>query len=310
MIKKKQKIFVAGNEGFVGSAIVKRLKFYGYKNILVIKKKKLDLTNQSKVFEFIKKEKPIAVIIAAARTGGIYLNSHKGYEILYDNLSIQNNLIKAAQLNKIKYLIFLASNVIYPENCKQPMREEFLLKGPLQKSHEPFSIAKIAGIKLCQLYNKKYKTNYKTLVLPNIYGPGDNYNYKSSSFFPALIRKIYKSKIKNKSSIYLWGNGKAKREIIYVNDVADACIFFLNKKNGHDLINIGTGTVFSIQSYAKFIMKELNVTFKIKYKGFKENGMLKKKMNINIARKSGWRHKVNLEEGFRETFQDFLSRYK
>jgi GDP-L-fucose synthase len=310
MIKKKQKIFVAGHEGFIGRAILKRLKFYGYKNILVIKKNKLDLTDQNKVFKFIKKEKPAAIIIAAARTGGIYLNSYYGYEILYDNLSIQNNLIKAAQFNKIKNLIFLASNVIYPENCKQPMSEESLLKGSLQKSHEAFSIAKIAGIKLCQLYNKKYKLNYKTLVLPNVYGPGDNYNYKFSSFFPALIRKIYVAKTKKKSSIHLWGNGKAKREIIYVNDVADACLFFLFKKIKYDLINIGSGTIFSIQLYDKFIMKELNVKFNIKYKGFKENGMLKKKMNINKARKNGWRHKINFKEGFRETLKDFLSRYK
>ena len=306
MLKKKDLIFVTGHNGFVGKSICRRLKFYGFSNILIIDKKRLDLRDQKKVFFFLNKYKPKAIIIAAAKTGGIYMNSKFGSDILYDNLCIQNNLIEGAKRNNIQNIIFLASNTIYPRSCKQPMKEKYLFLGAVEKSHEYFSMSKLTGIKICEAYNKKYKTNYKTLILPNIYGPGDDYDEETSSFFPALLKKIYKAKINHKKNIALWGNGRSKREIIYVDDVADACIFFLNKKILHQVINIGSGKELTIENYAKFIMKKMNVNFKIIFKDFKENGMKRKLLDTSIARNYGWRHKVSLNEGFKLTFNDFL----
>ena len=306
MLKKKDLIFVAGHNGFVGKAICRRLKFHGFNNILTIDKKRLDLRDQKKVFFFLNKHRPKAIIIAAAKTGGIYLNSKFGSDILYDNLCMQNNLIEGAKRNNIQNIIFLASNTIYPRSCKQPMNEKYLFLGEVEKSHEYFSTSKLTGIKMCEAYNKKYKTNFKTLILPNIYGPGDNYEEESSSFFPALLKKIYHAKISLKKNIALWGNGRSKREVIYVDDVADACIFFLNKKILHEVINIGSSKELTIKNYAKFIMKKMNVNFKIVFKDFKENGMKRKLLDISVARKYGWRHKVSLNKGFKLTLNDFL----
>ena len=306
MLKKKDLIFVTGHNGFIGKAICRKFKFYGFNNILTIDKKRLDLRDQKKVFHFINTNKPKAIIIAAANTGGIYLNSKFGSDIIYDNLCIQNNLIEGARRNNVQDIIFLASNTMYPKACKQPMKERYLFSGQIEKSHEYFSVSKLAGIKICEAYNKKYQTNFKTLILPNVYGPGDNYDELTSSFFPALLKKIYNAKIKNKKHIVLWGNGKSKREIIYVDDVADACIFFLNKKVLHKVINIGSSKELSIKNYAKFIMKKMNINLKIIYKDFKATGMKRKLLDISIAKKYGWKHKVSLNEGFKLTLDDFL----
>jgi GDP-L-fucose synthase len=306
MLKKTDLIYVAGHNGFVGKAIVRRLKFYKYNNILTVSKKRLDLRDQKKTFFFLNKFKPKAIIIAAAKTGGIYFNTNFGSDILYDNLCIQNNLIEGSKRSNIKNIIFLSSSTIYPIDCKQPMKESYLYSGSLAKSHEYFSVAKLTGMKLCESYNKKYGTNYKTLILPNIYGPGDNYNEKSSSFFPALLKKIYYAKIGNKKNIFLWGDGKSKREIIYVDDVADACIFFLKKNVVNNIINIGTNKELTIKNYARFIMKKMNVNIKILYKDFYETGMKKKLLDIKVSRSYGWKHKVNLNKGFDITLNDFI----
>jgi GDP-L-fucose synthase len=307
MLKKNDLIFVAGHNGFVGKAIVRRLKFYQYNNILIINRKKLDLRDQAKTFSFLKKFKPKAIIIAAAKTGGIYLNSISGSDTLYDNLCIQNNLIEGSKRNAIKNIIFLSSNTVYPKDCKQPMKEKYLNTGPLAKSHEYFSTAKLAGMKLCESYSKKYNMNYKTLILPNIYGPNDNYDEKSSSFFPALLKKIYYAKINKKNKIYLWGNGKSKREMIYVDDVADACIFFLKIKTIENVINIGSKKEMSIIQYAKFIMKKFNLNLNIYFKDFRENGMRKKLLDLTIARKYGWKHRVDLNSGFDITLNHLIN---
>jgi GDP-L-fucose synthase len=308
VLKKQDLIFVAGHNGFLGKSILRRLKLFRFQNILTADKKKLDLKDQKKVFIFLSKYRPKAIIIAAAKTGGIYFNSKFGPEILYDNLSIQNNLIEGAKRNNIQNIIFLASNTIYPKFTKQPMKEKDLFSGSLEKSHEYFSFSKLAGIKLCEAYNKKYNTNYKTLILPNVYGPGDNYDTETSSFFPALIKKIYDAKIINKKNISLWGNGKSKREIIYVDDVADACIYFLKKKVIKHVINIGSNKELKIKDFAKFIMKEMKVNLKIIFKDFKSAGMKRKLLDISISRKYGWRHKVNLKQGFKLTLDDFLKK--
>ena len=309
MITKNSKIFLAGHNGLVGSAILRRLNILGYKNILTVDKKKLDLTNQKKVFLFLKRNRPQAIIIAAAKVGGINANNNYRGDFIYENLAIQNNLIHSAFLNKIKDLIFLGSSCVYPKNSKQPIKEKYLLTGSLEQTNEPYAIAKIAGIKMCESYNIQYGTNYKCLMPSNTYGPNDNYNLHNSHFFPALIRKIHDAKIKKANKITLWGTGKPKRELIYVDDVADACIFFLNKKTKESLINIGTGKDLKIEQYAKLIMKFLNIKINIHFDKTKPDGTPRKLLDTTIAKKCGWRPKISLKDGFFLTYEDYLNKY-
>ncbi len=303
----KSKIYVAGHNGLVGSSIVRRLKLKGYKNILTADRKNLDLTNQKKVFDFLKKKKPKIVIIAAAKVGGIYANNTYRADFIYENLAIQNNLIHGSFLNNIKNLLFLGSSCIYPRDSKQPIKEKYLLKGPLESTNEPYAIAKIAGIKLCENYNFQYKTNYKCLMPTNVYGPGDNYDPKNSHVFAALIKKIHDAKIKNKKQIILWGDGTPKREFIYVDDLADACIHFMKIKTRESWINVGTGKDFTISQYAKIIMKYLKCNLKIKFDNTKPNGSPRKLLDISVAKKYGWTAKINLQSGFTKTYQNFLT---
>ena len=302
----KSKIYVAGHNGLVGSSIVRRLKLKGYKNILTADRKNLDLTSQQKVFDFLKKKKPKIVIIAAAKVGGIYANNTYRADFIYENLAIQNNLIHGSFLNNIKNLLFLGSSCIYPRDSKQPIKEKYLLKGPLEFTNEPYAIAKIAGIKLCENYNFQYKTNYKCLMPTNVYGPGDNYDPKNSHVFAALIKKIHDAKIENKKQIILWGDGTPKREFIYVDDLADACIHFMKIKTKESWINIGTGKDFTISQYAKIIMKYLKCNLKIKFDNTKPNGSPRKLLDISVAKKYGWTAKTNLQSGFIKTYQNFL----
>ena len=312
-INKNSRIYVAGHNGLVGSAIVRRLKFNNYKNILTVDRKYLDLSDQKKVYHFLKKNKPKAIIIAAARVGGIVANNKYRADFIHENLIIQSNLIHGAFLNKIKNLIFLGSSCVYPRNCKQPIKEDFLLNGVLEYTNEPYAIAKIAGIKMCENYNLQYKTNYKSLMPTNTYGPGDNYNSETSHFFSAIIKKVYEAKIKNRKTITLWGTGKAKRELIYVDDLADACIFFMLKKTKETLINIGSGKDFTIKEYDNFIIKSLNLNIKIKFDKSKPDGTPRKLLDISLAKKYGWFPKISLKEGFIKTYKSFASsinRYK
>ncbi len=306
MINKKSKIFVAGHKGLVGSSIVRRLKFFGYQKIITISKKKLDLRNQTKVNSFFKKYKPNAVINAAATVGGIYANNKFRAEFIYNNLTIQNNIIHASYLNKVHSLIFLGSSCVYPKNCKQPIKEEYLLTDTLEKTNEPYAIAKIAGIKMCESYNLQYGTNYKCLMPTNTYGPNDNYDNLTSHFYPALIKKIYEAKKRNKKEITIWGNGKSFRELIYVDDLADACIYFIKKKTKESLINIGSGEERRILDYAKFIIKKIGVKVKIKFDKTKPNGTFRKKLNTKVASKYGWKAKVSLDQGFDKVYKSFL----
>ncbi len=307
MILKNSKIYVAGHNGLVGGAIVKKLKEKGYKNILTASRRKLDLTKQNEVFKFLKKNKPKFLFIAAAKVGGIYSNNKYKGEYIYSNLSIQNNLINGAFLNKINNLIFLGSSCVYPRNCKQPIKEEYLLDGKLEKTNDAYAIAKIAGIKMCESYNEQYGTNYKCLMPTNTFGPNDSYDVFNSHFFPALIKKIHDLKKNNKSKLLLWGNGKAKREVIYVNDIAEACIFFMNKKIKENMINIGTGKDYTIKEYAKMIIKLIipNRKIKIIYDKTKPNGTPRKVMNISLAKKYGWRPKYNLKKAIIETYNNY-----
>ena len=304
MINKQSIIFITGHNGLVGSSVVRRLKIFGYKNLITIEKKKLDLRDQKKVFLFFKKNKIDAVINAAALVGGIYANDKFKAKFIYDNLSIQNNIIHSCYEYKIKSLVFLGSSCIYPKNCSQPIKEEYLLTGQLEKTNEPYAIAKIAGIKMCESYNFQYKTNFKCLMPCNLFGINDNFDPMTSHFFPAIIMKIIKAKKNNKKSITIWGSGIPKRELMYVDDLADACIFFLKKKTKHSLINIGSGIEKTIMGYAKFIAKELNYNGSLNLDKKKPDGTLKKLVDSSIAHKYGWRTKVSLKEGLQRVLNN------
>ena len=310
MLSKKSKIFIAGHKGMVGSSIQRKLKKLGYTNLLVIDKKKINLLDQKKVFNYLKKNKPNLVIIAAARVGGILANSKNKDSFLYENLQIQNNLIHGAYLAKIKNLIFLGSSCIYPKNCKQPMKEKYILSGKLEETNDAYAIAKIAGIYMCASYSKNYNLNYRSLMPPNMYGPGYNYNLQNSHFFPALIKKITQAKIKNKKYIVLWGRGNAQRELMFVEDFADALIFFMNKKIKEPFLNIGTGKSYSIKWYAKFLMKKIGVNLKIKFDRAKPDGMPIKCMDISLAKTYGWIPKNDFNKGFDITYKDFRENIK
>ena len=305
---KDKKIFLAGHKGHVGSAIYKKLKLNGYKKILVVPRKKLDLINQKQVFNFLKKNKPYYVIIAAARVGGILANNKYRAEFIYQNLTIQNNLIHGSYLSGVRNLIFLGSSCIYPKYCKQPQKESYLLNGKLEKTNEPYAIAKIAGVKMCENYNKQYNTNYLSLMPTNSYGYGDSYDLKKCHFFSALIKKIFKAKTKNKKYISLLGSGKAKRELIFVDDIADAVLHFMKKKTKENLINIGTGKELTIKQYAKFIMSKLGINLKIKFDKKYPDGTPRKVLDTSLARKYGWFAKTSLVDGFDKTFREFIDK--
>ena len=304
---KKKNIFLAGHNGMVGSAVLRLLKTKKKKyNILIKDKKQLDLTDQRKVYNFFKNNKIDSVILCAAKVGGILANSKYGGEFIFNNLAIQNNIFEAAKVNHIKNLIFLGSSCIYPKFAKQPIKENYLLTGKLEESNEPYSIAKIAGVKMCEAYNKQFQINYKCLMPCNMFGPNDNYDDKNSHFFPALIKKIYKAKKNKKNYIKLWGTGKAKREVIYVDDLANACLFFLEKKTKHYLINIGSGIEYTISDYAKIIMKKFDIKLKIKFSGPKIDGTPRKLLNSKLAKKYGWNSKINLNKALDLTIDDFI----
>jgi len=309
MINKNSKIYVAGHNGLVGSAILRKLKEKNYKNIITVEKKNLDLLNQKNVFSFFKKKKPDLVIIAAAKVGGVYHNNLDRADFIYENLQIQNNLIYGSFKNNVKQLVFLGSSCIYPKNSRQPLKEDYLLTGKLEETNEPYAIAKIAGIKMCEAFNKQYKTNYICLMPTNTYGPNDNYDSLNSHFFPALIKKAYECKIKNKRTFEIWGTGKPLRELIFVEDIAEACIFFLKKKIKETVLNIGTGKDMRIKDYADFLIKQLKLNVKIKYNNKRPDGIYRKVMDVSRAKNYGWKAKVSLKEGFKITYRDFLSKY-
>ncbi len=308
MINKNSKIFVAGHKGLIGSAIIRRLDILNYKKVITISKKDLDLRDQKKVLKFLSKIKPDAVILAAAKVGGIEANNTLRGEFIYDNLSIQNSVIHSSYVAGVKNLIFLGSSCIYPKLSKQPIKEKYLLSGYLEKTNEPYAIAKIAGIKLCESYNKQYNLNYKCLMPCNAYGINDDYDPVKSHFFPALIKKIVDAIKYRKETIYIWGNGKPLRELICSDDIADACIFFLKKKTSETLINIGTGKDKSITEYAKLIMDHLGVKLKIHYKNNKPNGTMRKLLDVSLANNYGWRYKTTLKKGLSITLNDYLER--
>ena len=307
-MNKNSKIYVAGHKGLVGSAILRKLKEKGYKKIITRDKSKLDLTNQLKVNQFLKKHKPDFIFLAAAKVGGIYSNNRFKADFIYSNLSIQNNVIHSAYLNNIKNLIFLGSSCVYPRNCPQPIKEKYLLDGKLEKTNDAYAIAKIAGIKMCESYNQQYKMNFKCIMPTNTFGPNDNYDNLNSHFLPALIKKIHNIKKNKKSKLVLWGNGLAKREVVYVDDIADACIYFMRKKIKENVINIGTGKDYTIKTYAKLILNLICPQKKVRviYDKTKPNGTPRKVLDISLAKKYGWKPKHKLKNALLKAYESYI----
>ncbi len=309
-MNKNSKIFLAGSTGLVGSAIYIRLKNLGYKNIITSKKKNLNLLNQQKTEIFLRKKKPDYVIVASAKVGGIVSNNSFPANFIYENLAIEKNIIHGSYLAGVKNLLFLGSSCVYPKKSKQPIKEEYLLNGELEKTNEAYAIAKIAGIKMCEYYSKQFKLNYFTLMPCNVFGPNDNYNLLSSHFIPALIKKIHIAKIKKNKSIKLWGSGKPLREVIFSEDLADACIFLLKKKHDEKLINVGSNIELSVTNFAKEIMKILNYRCDIKYDKSKPDGVKRKKLDSSLIKKLGWKRKYNFSKNILKTYESFLETYK
>ena len=307
---KKKKIFLAGHRGLVGNAILEELKFKGYNNVLLRSKKQLDLTNQSKVHNFFKKNKIDYIIVAAAKVGGIFANQNTPAEFIYQNLMIQCNIIQAAHQNNIDDILILGSSCIYPKYCKQPMKEDYLLTGKLEPTNQSYALAKIAGIEMCKSYNNQYKRNYRCLMPPNLYGGNDNFDLKTSHFYPAIIKKLFDAKLRKKNYIKLWGTGNAKRELMYVEDVAKAVVFFLETKTTEYLINVGNKTDHTIKYYADFLRKIIYPKCKIIFDNTKSDGTPRKLLNPDIAKKYGWKPQINLSEGTLKTIEEYKKRFK
>ena len=307
-LNKKSRIFIAGHNGMVGSSIMRHFKKEGYKNLFSKSRKSLNLIDQRKTYFYLKKIKPDFVIIAAAKVGGIFINKEEKAKFIYENIMIQTNIIHSSFLVGVKKLIFLGSSCIYPKYAKQPIKEEYLMTGILEETNDAYAVAKLAGYKMCEAYNKQYKTNYICLMPTNLYGPNDNYNSKSSHFFPALIAKTHFAKKNKYKIIKIWGDGTPKRELMYVDDLANACEFFLKKKTKHDLINIGSGEEKTILEYCKYVIKKLNVNLKIKLDKKKPKGTPRKKLDLSLAKKYGWKSKFNLNKGFDLTYEDYLKK--
>ena len=310
MINYKSKIFIAGHKGMLGSAILRILKKKGYKNLLIIEKKKLDLRNQLSVKKYLKLKKPDAIVIAAAKVGGIKANVDYPASFIRDNLQIQTNLISSGYDTNVKKLILFGSSCIYPKDFKKPIKESQILTGTLESTNESYSVAKIAGIKMIEAFNKQYKTNYICLMPCNLFGPNDNYDLKNSHFLPALIRKISAASKKNKI-VRLWGTGRPLREILYVDEVAEACEYFLKKKTKTSLINIGSPVEMTIKDYALKIKKKIDSKVLIKFdNNIKLDGVKRKKLDISLAARYGWRAKMNFSKALDKTIEDFNNSFK
>ena len=308
MININSKVFIAGHKGMLGSSIFRLLKKKGYKRIITIDRKKLDLRDQIKVRKFIKKKKPDAVIIAAAKVGGIKANINYPAEFICDNLQIQTNIISSSYIHKVKKLILFGSSCIYPKHLEKPIKESQIMTGLLEETNESYAVAKIAGIKMIESFNKQYNTDYICLMPCNLFGPNDNYDTQNSHFLPALIKKIYlASRVKGKNKVVkLWGTGKPLREVLHVDEVANACEFFLRKKVKKSLINIGSPIEMSIKDYANLIRKKIDPNVLIEFNNVnKLDGVKRKKLNLSLANSYGWKSKMNFSKLLDEIIRDF-----
>jgi len=300
---KDSKIYIAGHRGLVGSAIMRRLEIEGCKNLITRTHAELDLTRQEKVEEFFHEERPDYVFLAAARVGGIYANNTYPAEFIYSNLTIQTNIIHASYVFKVKKLLFLGSSCIYPKNCPQPMKEEYLLSGHLEPTNEPYAVAKIAGIKMCQAYNRQYGTNFLSVMPTNLYGPNDNFDLKTSHVLPALIRKFHEAKIKGQSEVEIWGTGSPRREFLHVDDLADACLFLMKNYSENKIINIGVGKDQTIRELAEIIAGLTGFKGSIRFDTGKPDGTPVKRLDVSKINSIGWRARIGMEQGIAETYK-------
>jgi GDP-L-fucose synthase len=306
---KKKKIWITGPRGMVGSAIIRKLSLKKKFKILYESREKLNLLSQQSVALWVKKKKPDIVIMTAAKVGGIYANDNFAGEFIYQNIQIQNNIIEASKINNVKKLIFLGSSCIYPRNCKQPIKERYLLTGALEKTNEWYAIAKIAGIKMIQAYRKQYKCNFISLMPCNMYGKGDNYDELNSHVLASLVRKFYFAKQNKKNFVEIWGNGKPLREFMHVDDFADAVLFAMKKYNSDTPLNIGSGQELTISKLAKLISKTIKYKGKIIYNKKFPNGTPRKLLDSSKIKKLGWKSKIKLEAGIKDSIEDFRKNY-
>jgi len=302
-MKKDSKIYIAGHRGLVGSALARRLQKGGYKNLVFRTREELDLTDQKAVREFFEKERPEYVFLAAAKVGGIMANKEHPAEFIFSNLQIQTNIIHSAHLSGVKKLLFLGSSCIYPRDCPQPIKEEYLLSGPLEPTNIAYALAKIAGIIACQSYTKQYGMNCISVMPTNLYGPNDNFDLASAHVPPALIRKFHEAKMGSAKEVAVWGTGKAKREFLHVDDLADACVFLMNKYDSEEIVNIGTGKDVTIKQLAEMIKKTVGYQGKLTWDTTKPDGTPRKLLNVKKIHALGWKHKTELEKGLKLTYE-------
>lgn len=304
------KIFVAGHRGMVGSAIVRRLEAAGYRNLLVRARSELDLADQAGVFEFLNAEKPDYIFLAAAKVGGIHANNTARGDFIYQNLIIEANVIHGAHRAGIDRLLFLGSSCIYPRDCPQPIREEYLLTGPLEKTNEPYAIAKIAGIKLCESYNAQFGTGYVSVMPTNLYGPNDNYDLAGSHVLPALIRKAHEAKMRGERQLVVWGSGMPMREFLYVDDMADACVHMMQSGIREGLFNVGTGQDITIRELAETVMHVVGFEGEIVFDRSKPDGTPRKLLDVSRMKEHGWTAQTGLKDGIALAYADFRKRHE
>ena len=304
------KIYVAGHRGLVGSAIVRNLEAKGYKNIIYRTHKELDLTNQEAVRTFFEEERPEYVFLAAAKVGGIHANNTYPADFIYDNLMIQNNVIKAAHDFKVKKLLFLGSTCIYPKMAPQPIKEEYLLTGSLEETNEAYAVAKIAGLEMCKFFKRQYGDNFISCMPTNLYGPNDNFDLKNSHVLPALIRKFHEAKVNNSDVVEVWGTGTPLREFLYVDDMADACVFLMENYDGEQHVNIGTGEEVSIRELAETVKEVVGFEGELVFNTDMPDGTPRKLTTVDKLHGLGWKHKVSLNEGIELAYNWFLENYK
>lgn len=306
-MEKDAVIFVAGRYGMVGSAIARRLEANGFTRVVGPSSRELDLQDQTAVEEFFEKEKPKYVFLAAALVGGIYANSTYPADFIYNNLQIQMNVIRTSWETKVEKLLFLGSSCIYPKFAPQPMKEDYLLTGLLEPTNEPYAIAKIAGIKMCESFNRQYGTNYISVMPTNLYGPNDNYDPMNSHVLPALIRRFHEAKEEGLDEVVVWGTGTPLREFAYVDDLADACLFLMENYRGSEIVNIGTGQEVSIAELANIVKQTIGFEGKLTFDTSKPDGTPRKLMDCSKLHGLGWRHSTELEDGIRKAYEDFLA---
>jgi GDP-L-fucose synthase len=305
-MERSAKIFVAGHRGMAGSALVRRLEAKGYRNLLLRTRRELDLLDQSRVHRFLAQERPKYVFLAAAKVGGIEANNRYRADFIHQNLVIASNVIHGAYAAGVQGLMFLGSSCVYPRDCPQPIREEYLLTGPLEQTNEPYAIAKIAGLKLCEAYNRQYGTRYVSVMPTNLYGPNDNFDLESSHVLPALLRKAHEAKRRSDDALVVWGSGAPLREFLHVDDMADACVFLMERGVGEGIFNVGTGAELTIRALAETVARVVGFDGRLEFDRSKPDGTLRKRLDVSRMDALGWKAGIELEAGIGATYRWYL----